>query len=135
MTNTQYNLRAINEELSKLRLEKLVKIFVILQWIFAKKVLQPEEIGNSGSFFMNPIIKSSKFKKYKGFYPDIVGYKMSKRYKVAVDYWKMWMERSRKNDVGIHKNQLFVLVNYGELQGEEIFLLRKIQKSVKENLI
>ncbi len=133
--NTSYG--AINEELLKLRLESSSKnICHAVTNIRKRKLPNPNEIGNSGSFFKNPVIKSSKFKRLKDFYPDIIGYKISdKEMKVAAGWliekcgWKGY----RKNDAGVHKNQALVLVNYGEATGEEIFLLaKKIQKSVME---
>ena len=133
--NTTYG--AINEELSKLRLERTSKnICNAVMNIRKRKLPNPEEIGNSGSFFKNPIIKSSKFKKIQWLYPDIVGYKMSEKDTKVAAGWlieKCGWKGYRKNDVGVHKNQALVLVNYGEATGEEIFLLaKKIQKSVKE---
>tara|TARA_B100000683_G_scaffold147708_1_gene143128 strand:- start:126 stop:614 length:489 start_codon:yes stop_codon:yes gene_type:complete len=133
--NTTYG--AINEELSKLKLERTSKnICNAVMNIRKRKLPNPEEIGNSGSFFKNPIIKSSKFKKIQGLYPDIVGYKMSEKDTKVAAGWlieKCGWKGYRKNDVGIYKNQALVLVNYGEATGEEIFLLaKKIQKSVKE---
>ena len=133
--NTSYG--AINEELSKLRLERSSRnICNAVTNIRKRKLPNPEEIGNSGSFFKNPIIKSSKFKKIQGLYPDIVGYKMSEKDTKVAAGWlieKCGWKGYRKNDVGVHKNQALVLVNYGEATGKEIFLLaKKIQKSVKE---
>ena len=135
MYNTSYG--AINEELSKLKLDINSKnICHVVTNIRKRKLPNPNEIGNSGSFFKNPVIKSLKFKRLKDIYPDIIGYKISeKETKVAAGWlidkcgWKGY----RKNDVGVHKNQALVLVNYGEATGEEIFLLgKKIQKSIKE---
>ncbi len=101
-----------------------------------KKLPNPDKIGNSGSFFKNPIISTSKFKDLKELNPEIIGYKISEtEIKVAAGWlidqcgWK----GHRKGDVGVHKNQALVLVNYGKATGEEIITLaKKIQDSVKD---
>ena len=133
--NTSYG--AINEELSRLGIEKSTKnICNAVINIRKRKLPNPDEIGNSGSFFKNPIIKSSKFKKLQNFYPDIVGYRMSDAETKVAAGWlidKCGWKGYRKNDAGVHNNQALVLVNYGEASGKEIILLSKrIQKSVKE---
>ena len=53
MYNTSYG--AINEELSKLKLERSTKnICHVVINIRKRKLPNPNEIGNSGSFFKNP---------------------------------------------------------------------------------
>ena len=81
-----------------------------------RKLPNPKEIGNSGSFFKNPIISIEKFQILQKQYPNIVGYTVSdSTIKVAAGWlidqagWKGY----RKGDAGIHKNHALVLVNYG----------------------
>ena len=70
----------INEELSKLKLDINSKnICHVVTNIRKRKLPNPNEIGNSGSFFKNPVIKSLKFKRLKDIYPDIIGYKISEK--------------------------------------------------------
>ena len=123
--NTSYG--DINEELSRLGAERSTKnICNAVINIRKRKLPNPDEIGNSGSFFKNPVIKSSKFKKLQGLYPDIVGYKMSETDTKVAAGWlidKCGWKGHRNNDAGVHKNQALVLVNYGEATGKEIILL------------
>ena len=101
-----------------------------------RKLPDPNEIGNSGSFFKNPIITLDHFSKLKKSFPNIVGYKVSeKEMKVAAGWMidKCGWKGYRKGDAGVHKNQALVLVNYGNASGKEILEISKdIQKSVLE---
>ena len=98
------------------------------------KLPNPQEIGNSGSFFKNPVISTEQFKELQKEFPNIVGYSVSKdETKIAAGWlideagWKGY----RKGDVGIHKNQALVLVNYGNAKGEELVALsREVQQSI-----
>lgn len=101
-----------------------------------RKLPNPDEIGNSGSFFKNPIISTSKFKDLQNKNPEIVGYKISEAETKVAAGWlieKCGWKGYRKGDAGVHKNQALVLVNYGKATGEDIIsLATKIQESVKE---
>ena len=131
------NYGAINEELKKLKMEPSLKsIFQAVIRIRNQKLPDPKILGNSGSFFKNPIIKNQKFEIIKKTYPNIVGYPMqSGDIKIAAGWlieqagWKGYTEGS----VGVHKKQALVLVNYGESSGKNILDLSiKIKNSIKE---
>lgn len=100
------------------------------------KLPDPQEIGNAGSFFKNPVIKISQFRELQQTFPDIVSYPVDDQHvKLAAGWmieqcgWKGY----RKGDAGIHERQALVLVNYGLATGEEILeLARAVQQSVKE---
>ena len=78
------------------------------------KLPNPQVIGNSGSFFKNPVIKNKQFKELQKEFPNIVNTVSKDETKVAAGWlidqagWKGY----RKGDAGIHKNQALVLVNY-----------------------
>jgi len=100
------------------------------------KLPNPKEIGNSGSFFKNPIISIQDYTKLKDKYPDIPSYKVSDK---AVKVPAGWLiEQSgfkgkRIGETGAHKNQALVLVNYGNATGSEIYTLAKgIQKTIQK---
>ena len=135
MLNTKY--KDINSELLSLSLEKSTKnICNAVINIRKRKLPDPKKIGNSGSFFKNPVIEKEKFEYLKKIYPNIIGYKISStEIKLAAGWlidqcgWKGY----RYKDAGVHKNQALVLVNYGEATGREIInLAEKIQNSVKK---
>ena len=133
--NTKYG--AILEELQNLRLEiSTENISKAVISIRERKLPNPKELGNSGSFFKNPIINNTQFSELQKKFSEIVGYKNSEtETKIAAGWlieqcgWKGY----RKGDAGVHKNQALVLVNYGNAKGEEIISLAKeIQQSVKD---
>ena len=90
------------------------------------KLPDPKKIGNSGSFFKNPIISLENISILKLKFPKIVHYKINDyEYKVAAGWlienggWK----GKRINNYGVHKNQALVLVNYGGAKGIDIYTL------------
>ncbi len=121
------------------------------------KLPDPKEIGNSGSFFKNPVISKEQFEKLQEkhlnmpFYevkgnkphpdsPDSyrdrgVNRKSKTLYKVPAGWLveQCGFKGKRFGDAGVHKNQALVLVNYGNATGKEIWeLAQKIQKAVLE---
>ncbi len=98
----------------------------------------PKEIGNSGSFFKNPIISKSDFNKLKEKYPDIPNYPVNSNtelVKLAAGWLidQCGFKGKRFGDAGVHKNQALVLVNYGNATGKEILAVaNKIQETVRE---
>lgn len=100
------------------------------------KLPDPKKIGNSGSFFKNPEIEASQFDTLKKQFPNIVGYhldngqvKVPAGWLIEQDGWK----GKRIGDIGVHKNQALVLVNYGRGEGTAIKQLAfDIQESVNK---
>lgn len=102
------------------------------------KLPDPAEIGNSGSFFKNPVVPKAVFEKLSGEYPDIPSFDPENpsagHYKKIPAAWMI--ERAgwkgyRRGDAGVHRNQALVLVNYGHAAGSEILqLCRDICDSV-----
>ncbi|MEL6672221.1 MAG: UDP-N-acetylmuramate dehydrogenase [Bacteroidota bacterium] len=99
------------------------------------KLPDPAEIGNSGSFFKNPIISPEAFVPLHQTHPDIPHYpqadgqiKLAAGWLIQEAGWKGY----RKGDAGVHARQALVLVNYGEAKGSEILQLSQdIQASVQ----
>ena len=99
------------------------------------KLPDPKEIGNSGSFFKNPVVSNTHFKELQKEISTIIGYPVSAtETKVAAGWlidqagWKGF----REGDAGIHKKQALVLVNYGNAKGKDLVALSiKIQQSIK----
>ncbi len=98
------------------------------------KLPDPKVIGNSGSFFKNPIINASKFKTFFSNNPEAPYYKISEdEIKIPAGWLveKCGFKGKRIGDVGVHKHQALVLVNYGNATGNEILTLaKKIQEKI-----
>ena len=99
------------------------------------KLPNPKEIGNSGSFFKNPIISKSHYNKLLKSFDLIPCYPVSEdEIKVPAGWLieKAGFKGKRFNDYGVHNKQALVLVNYGNAKGEDILKLsRLIQKTIK----
>lgn len=107
------------------------------------KLPDPNKIGNSGSFFKNPVVSSKQFKKLQEKYPSIPFYKQDHTTTNQKDgFYKIpagWLietagyKGKRFGDYGVHEKQALVLVNYDNAHGNDIFnLAKKIQKSIFE---
>ncbi len=100
------------------------------------KLPDPKILGNSGSFFKNPIILKSDFEKIHPKFPDMKFFVVSETEVKVPAGWlieQAGFKGKRFGDAGIHKNQALVLVNYGNATGQEILAVAKdIQKTVFE---
>ena len=128
---------SIEEELYTLKLKPSPKnIAKAVTNIRNKKLPNPIKLGNSGSFFKNPIISKNKFESLKKEFPQIVGYQISNnKIKLAAGWLieNAGMKGFRENNVGVHKKQALVIVNYGDANGKDIMnLAEKIQKIISE---
>lgn len=99
------------------------------------KLPDPKEIGNSGSFFKNPVVSKANFEALKKKYPEIANYPLTDGTIKLAAGWLIdragWKGKTIGN-YGVHKNQALVLVNYGGAKGEDIYQLSEdILASVK----
>ena len=119
MQVTDFSIKAVSDAVIKIRQSKLP---------------DPVEIGNCGSFFKNPEIDKIDYEGLKAEFPSIPGYELpGKRVKVPAAWlieqagWK----GKTFGQIGVHKKQPLVLVNYGGGKGAQIRdLALKIQESV-----
>ena len=100
------------------------------------KLPDPKELGNSGSFFKNPIVLKSDFNPIHAKFPEMKFYEVSETEVKVPAGWlieQAGFKGKRFGDAGIHKNQALVLVNYGNATGQEILAVsRDIQQTVFE---
>ena len=100
------------------------------------KLPDPKELGNSGSFFKNPVLTKTTFADFIAAHPKAKYYKVSENaYKVPAGWLieQCGFKGKRFGDAGVHKNQALVLVNYGHATGKDIIgLAEKIMNSVFE---
>ncbi|HET8837458.1 MAG TPA: UDP-N-acetylmuramate dehydrogenase, partial [Flavobacteriaceae bacterium] len=99
-----------------------------------EKLPDPKEIGNSGSFFKNPVVAVEKFESIQKQYPEIPFYPAEEAYVKIPAGWlidQAGFKGYRKGDAGVHKKQALVLVNYGNASGTEILnLAEKIRSEI-----
>lgn len=99
-----------------------------------RKLPDPKELGNSGSFFKNPILPKSDFERIAALHPEMPHYIISDTEVKVPAGWlieQAGFKGKRFGDAGIHKNQALVLVNYGNATGQEILdVARTIQQTV-----
>lgn len=100
------------------------------------KLPDPKELGNSGSFFKNPIVAKTDFEPIHAKFPEMKFYEVSDTEVKVPAGWlieQAGFKGKRFGDAGIHKNQALVLVNYGNATGQEILAVsRDIQQTVFE---
>lgn len=100
------------------------------------KLPDPALIGNSGSFFKNPIISNHKFEKLQAKFPEVAHYIVDADHVKVAAGWLIdqagWKGKTSEN-FGVHKNQALVLVNYGGAKGKDIYnLSTEILKDIKD---
>jgi UDP-N-acetylmuramate dehydrogenase len=100
------------------------------------KLPDPDKIGNSGSFFKNPVISKAHFSLLQKEYPAIPNYIISDDLIKVPAGWlveQCGFKGKRYGDAGVHKHQAIVLVNYDNAKGLEILKLAKeIQEKVSQ---
>jgi len=126
---------SIREELERLGIDSpaMKDVREVVSRIRRRKLPDPKETGNAGSFFKNPVIRVDQFQKLKHQYPGIVsnpdpnGVKLAAAWLIDQCNWK----GQRQGDAGVHKDHPLVLVNHGNATGTEILdLASMIRMSV-----
>ena len=141
LTVKDHNLKtsygAITEELNKLNIKNptIQDVSKAVITIRESKLPNPKVIGNSGSFFKNPIMSKSHFNTLKINFPQIPSYPISEDSIKIPAGWLIehaGFKGKRFGNYGVHKNQALVLVNYDDAKGEDIFKLSQlIQITIK----
>ncbi|MBF0695144.1 MAG: UDP-N-acetylmuramate dehydrogenase [Flavobacterium sp.] len=98
------------------------------------KLPDPKELGNSGSFFKNPILVKDEFDKIHQRFPEMKFFPVSDSLVKVPAGWlieQAGFKGKRFGDAGIHAKQALVLVNYGNATGQEILAVsQNIQDTV-----
>jgi UDP-N-acetylmuramate dehydrogenase len=132
--NTQYG--AIDSELQQMNIQHptIQDISKAVIAIRQSKLPDPKKIGNSGSFFKNPVISNEQLVALKLNFPEIPSYYISDLSVKIPAGWlieKAGFKGKSFGNYGIHKHQALVLVNYGNAKGIDIYKLAKlIQKTI-----
>ena len=132
--NTEYG--AIQAELTKRGITepgiKAVSEAVIA--IRNSKLPDPEVLGNSGSFFKNPVISEVSYSELLRKEPEIPGYALKDGTVKVPAGWlieQCGFKGYREGDAGVYEKQALVLVNHGNASGTSLLALAKeIQSAV-----
>ena len=102
----------------------LLEIRNAVQKVRVERLENPEEVGNAGSFFKNPIITSSEKSKLELKFPNIKIYPFEDRFKIPAA-WLVenagWKGKTYK-DAGVSTKHALVLINKtGHASAKEIY--------------
>lgn len=91
-----------------------------------KKLPDPSQLGNVGSFFKNPIVSPEHFAKLLAAHPDIPNFRqLDGSFKLAAG-WLIdragWKGRNQ-GPVGMYEHQALVMVNLGGATGDDVLRL------------
>lgn len=133
--HTNYGAIATELEQMKVSQPTIQSISKAVISIRESKLPDPKKIGNSGSFFKNPIITKQEFLKLQSSFPKAPHYVVSDNEIKVPAGWLIetaGFKGKTLGNYGVHKKQALVLVNYGGATGIDILeLSRLIQKTVK----
>ena len=93
--------------------------------IRAGKLPDPKVLGNSGSFFKNPVVGLQKAEALRAIYPDMPVYSVPDGMKLAAGWLidRAGLKGYRQGNAGVHEKQALVLVNYGGATGQDVLAL------------
>ena len=132
--NTSYG--DIQSELDNKNIEipTLIDVSNAVIEIRQSKLPDPKILGNSGSFFKNPILLKSNFEPIRLKFPEMKFFEISETEVKVPAGWlieQAGFKGKRFGDAGIHEKQALVLVNYGNATGQEILDVSKnIQSTI-----
>jgi UDP-N-acetylmuramate dehydrogenase len=109
----------------------------IFDWVCSvrrAKLPDPQQLGNAGSFFKNPVVSAEQCRDIIGRDPEIVHYPLANGQVKLAAGWMIeacgWKGKS-VGQAGVYEKQALVLVNRGNAMGSEVMTLAQlIQESV-----
>lgn len=100
-----------------------------------RKLPDPADIGNAGSFFKNPLIDTTRYNNIKLSYPNIPSYQIDTNSHKIPAAWlidQCGFKGKRYGNIGVHKNQPLVLVNHGKGKGSDI---AKLANTIRQSVL
>lgn len=130
-TLTYQHLEKAVSEKGEINLENIRQTIIEVR---ESKLPNPQQIGNAGSFFMNPVVSRAKFDELQQAYPTMPHYFVNENEEKIPAAWLIeqcgWKGKTVGN-AGVYEKQALVLVNRGGATGQEIAdLSAQIQQSV-----
>lgn len=125
--NNHYGpLQAIAEPSAKAIFERVCQVRM-------EKLPDPEQTGNAGSFFKNPVIPTAQYQQLKLRYPNLVAYPSGEAMKVAAGWLidQCGLKGECLGGAQIHPQQALVIVNREHATAQDIVeLAKKVRDSV-----
>jgi UDP-N-acetylmuramate dehydrogenase len=130
------NLKEMAQSMSGKKIPDIVDVRNAVIAIRKTKLPNPDELGNAGSFFKNPIITHEHFDDMAELYHDIVSYPQKGGGVKLPAAWlieKAGFKGFVSGQAGVHPKHALILINLGKAQGGEIYQLSQlIQQKVME---
>ncbi|MFH2030479.1 MAG: UDP-N-acetylmuramate dehydrogenase [Bacteroidota bacterium] len=116
---------ALRDELNRVSISELTPLLIseTVSKIRRNKLPDPAKIGNAGSFFKNPNVTTKKFVELQNQFHNIPKFESEQDGVKIPAAWlieKCGFKGKRIGNVGTHKNQPLVIVNFGETSGRRI---------------
>ncbi|MCU4156946.1 UDP-N-acetylmuramate dehydrogenase [Carboxylicivirga sp. A043] len=126
----------VKEEVEKKGVISLKNVRQTIIGIRKSKLPEPEELGNAGSFFKNPIIEVDHFLQLQNQFESIPNYPIDSKHIKVPAGWLIeqtgWKGKAI-GDAAVHNKQALVLVNKGNASGQDILnLAQQIIEDVKK---
>lgn len=133
--NTSYG--AIQSTLEKWNIEHptIQDVSKAVTSIRESKLPNPKEIGNSGSFFKNPVVEKIVAEKLQNQYPEMPFYAVETGIKIPAGWLieQCGFKGKVVGNTGTYKHQALIVVNRGNATGQEIWEFAKhIQQTVAQ---
>lgn len=130
------NYGAIASELEGIESPTIQDVAQVVIRIRRSKLPDPQELGNTGSFFKNPMVAVEQFEALQKEFSQIPAYPASETEVKIPAAWLIdqcgWKGK-REGEVGCYEKQPLVIANYGQASGAEVWAFaQKVQQSVFE---
>ena len=100
------------------------------------KLPDPTVLGNSGSFFKNPVLTADRFKSFAEMHPGAPYYRVDdNNYKIPAGWLieQCGLKGKRIGDAGVYEKQALVLVNHGNATPKDVLgLAEEVTASVQK---
>ena len=123
-------------ELAQLEQPSAEDIFNKVISIRQAKLPNPDDLGNAGSFFKNPVIQRRHFARLQQQWPEMPYYPVSEQEVKVPAAWlidRLGFKGKTRGGIRCHPTQPLVLTNIGGGTGQELLMLaREIKNDVKK---